>query len=53
GTLNLWNLESNIYKTMNKFEGQKIESVAFSPDSNIVATGNSDGTIQLWHQDSQ
>ncbi len=38
---------------MNKFEGQKIESVAFSPDSNIVATGNSDGTIQLWHQDSQ
>lgn len=53
GTLNLWNLESNIYKTMNKFEGQKIESVAFSPDSNIVATGNSDGTIQLWYHDSE
>lgn len=47
-TVELWNLHTNILKTT--FEGHKnsVNSVAFSPDGKMLASGDGAGVIWLW-----
>jgi WD40 repeat protein len=47
-SIRLWDIESG--EQIRKFEGHGavVESVAFSPDANVAASGGDDGIIRIW-----
>ncbi|BAZ40297.1 WD-repeat protein [Calothrix sp. NIES-4101] len=51
-TITLWSKEGKILKTL-RGALDRIFSISFSPDGNIIASGNRDGTITLWSKDGR
>jgi WD40 repeat protein len=47
-SIHLWDLESRQAKVSFRVASQNIESVAFSPDGKLLASGSWDGRVQLW-----
>jgi WD40 repeat protein len=48
GSIHLWDLVSRQARVSFRVDGQNIESVAFSPDGKLLASGSWDGRVQLW-----
>ena len=46
--INLWDVASGAIKARLVGHTSVIQSVAFSPDGNTIASGSSDGTVKLW-----
>ena len=61
-TIKLWHYDGTLIRTINldtvannpslqqRMDKTTITSISFSPDSKIIASGNSDGVINLWKQ---
>jgi WD40 repeat protein len=49
--IELWDVKSG-FLLHTLFSGRNINSVAFSPDSKLLATASNDGIIQLWDADT-
>ena len=54
--IRLWDVQTGeLFKTLKKrtafedFEGRDVNSVIFSPDGNMIASGSGNGTIRLWN----
>ena len=57
--IRLWDVQTGeLLKTLKKrtafedFEGRDVNSVVFSPDGNMIASGSGNGTIRLWNAHS-
>lgn len=49
GTVRLWDVATGEHlKTLNGYSNCDFQSVTFSPDSKIIATGHKDGTVLIW-----
>ena len=46
-TVKLWNLHQNTVKELTRHKA-KVNSVAFSPDGNLLVSGSEDRTLKIW-----
>ena len=46
-TIKLWNLREKTVKTLTGHK-EKVNSVAFSPDSRLLVSGSEDSTLKIW-----
>ncbi len=46
-TVKLWNLHQNTVKELTRHK-DKVNSVAFSPDGNLLVSGSEDRTLKIW-----
>jgi WD40 repeat protein len=64
GTVKLWNLDGKLLKTLKHLCINKenikpepcsnaVNGISFSPDGQMIASSNADGTIELWNRDGK
>ncbi|MGW6374482.1 nSTAND1 domain-containing NTPase [Rhodococcus sp. NPDC055112] len=46
--IRLWDLSTPEYDQVGEGMGDRIQSLAFSPDSDRIVSGSTDGTVQVW-----
>ncbi|MBP5972657.1 AAA-like domain-containing protein [Brasilonema sp. CT11] len=51
-TIKLWRLDGTLITTLNGHR-KDINSISFSPDGEIIASGSTDQTIKLWQRDGK
>ncbi|MCY4569966.1 MAG: WD40 repeat domain-containing protein [Candidatus Poribacteria bacterium] len=44
----LWDAQTGAHKTTLTGHTKRVNSVAYSPDGNIIVSGSTDGTVRLW-----
>ena len=44
----LWDAQTGAHKTSLTGHTQEVNSIAYSPDGTIIASGSTDGTVRLW-----
>jgi WD40 repeat protein len=47
--LSIWNLRSSTLLNTHEVDSYGVDSVAFSPDGQTLASGSHDGTVRLWN----